>query len=72
MTHKRNFWFYSQIPTLKEYILVSQDREAVQVFFRDDFQKKWQMEWIVGIQAVVNLQSLKADLELEEIYFDVD
>jgi Uma2 family endonuclease len=69
---QEKFWFYSQLPTLGEYILVSQDREAVQVFFREDFQQKWQMEWIVGKQAVVNLQSIKTELALEEIYFDVD
>jgi Uma2 family endonuclease len=69
---QEKFWFYSQLASLKEYVLISQDRVAVQLFYRESHKEKWQMEWIVGNEAIVKLQSLKAEIPLEDIYFDVE
>jgi Uma2 family endonuclease len=67
---REKFMYYSQIPTLKEYVLVEQDQPLVQVFFRGDSGKKWQMEWFSGVKSTVKLQSVEVAIPVGDIYAD--
>ena len=62
---------YKLIPSLTDYLLVSQDRAKVEHFVR---QKSG--DWICtvseGLEGVVSIDSLKCALPLSEIYLKVD
>ena len=59
---------YQQTSTLKEYVLVAQERREVTVFRRAD---GWRPELISAPEAVVEFRSIKQALSLAEIYEDV-
>ncbi len=65
-TDKREkFFAYTSIPSLEEYVLVSQARPEVTVFRRTD---KWAAEKFSGLKSKAKLQPLKMSLPLSAIY----
>ncbi|EIM63093.1 Uma2 family endonuclease [Desulfobacter postgatei] len=64
------FAYYRAIPTLKEYILISQKKIRVEQFIlRDD--NKWEYRSYEGTNLVLNMQSIQCELPLSEIYLNV-
>jgi len=65
------FAIYRQIPSLKEYLLVSQYRVAVEHFSRgaDD---RWSFRDFTARDATVTLESVGCTLRLAEVYDKVD
>jgi len=65
------FALYRRIPSLKEYLLVSQYRVAVELFTRgpDD---RWALTDFTARDATVNLSSIDCTLRLAEVYDQVD
>lgn len=66
------FKFYSELPSLQEYVLIDHKRAAVQIFYRAKNTDLWQISWIEGQEAIVRLQSLELELPMQEIYFKTD
>lgn len=62
------FMYYSQLSSLKEYLLVDQNQCMIQIFYRATAEDKWQMEWLMGTEAVIYLQSININLSAEDIY----
>lgn len=63
------FHFYRSIPSLQEYILISQDKAQVEVFARrGDF---WKINIIEGLAASLALESIDVYLPLARIYRNV-
>lgn len=59
---------YQSLPSLREYVLVSQDKREVQVYRRQE--KGWDLE--VFLEAdTVRLESIDFELPLAEVYRDV-
>ena len=64
------FAYYRAIPTLKEYILISQKKIRVEQFIlRDD--NKWEYRSYEGTNLVLNMESIQCELPLSEIYLNV-
>jgi Uma2 family endonuclease len=68
------FGYYRQLPSLREYLLVAQDRMLVEHFVRED--DGWLLTETTDPGAVVRLPSINCEVPLAEIYrkivFSVD
>ena len=64
------FTHYKSIPTLREYLLVSQHHPHVTHLFKDE-DGKWIHEDVNDLDSSVQLRSLGCELPMSEIYRDV-
>nr|WP_320190676.1 Uma2 family endonuclease [uncultured Desulfobacter sp.] len=67
----KKFGFYQALPTLKEYILVSQDEYQVEQFTRSN-NGKWEYQSYKSIDQVLKIESVNCELPLSEIYWNID
>jgi Uma2 family endonuclease len=67
----RKFFCYQTLPSLKTYILVSQDEPLVQVFEKQS-DSKWVFEHYEGLEAIVPLPSIGCELKLADVYSRVE
>ncbi len=65
------FKLYRDIPTLEEYVLVSQDTVNAE-HYKKQQDGKWLLEEIKNIHDKVTLSSIECELELKEIYERVE
>lgn len=65
------FKHYRQIDSLKEYILVAQDRPTVERFVRQP-SGDWLLTEFSGIDQVVALGTLNVQVPMSEIYQDIE
>ncbi len=63
------FRLYRTLPSLREYVLISQDKPMVEVFFRDE--AGWHFEAWEGLEAMVALRSLNAEMAMKDLYRNV-
>ncbi len=61
------FSLYREIPSLREYVLVSQASARIETFYRRD-DGGWSFGPFEGLEAVAKLLSLNIDLPLSEVY----
>ncbi|MEO1514849.1 MAG: Uma2 family endonuclease, partial [Bacteroidota bacterium] len=66
------FYFYRQIPSLQEYVLIEQDRHVVEVYFKKDKMELWRISRYDGIDQAIVLQSLGITIRMQDLYFDID
>ncbi len=64
------FWDYQQIPSLREYVLVSQSSQVVEIFRK--LEGGWLYESQRGAEAVLKLESVGCEIPFGEIYRNVD
>lgn len=64
------FTRYRHLETLREYVLVAQDRPHVEHYVRQK-DESWIFTETDGLDATITLPSVDADLLLTEIYLDV-
>ncbi len=55
----QKFWFFSQLPSLREYVLVEQDHWAVETRYRSSAESEWVMAYFEGEEAEVVLRSFQ-------------
>ena len=67
---RHKFSHYVLLPSLREYVLISQDELNVQVFLRQD-DATWKLTFYRGLDAVARLESIEIDLPLAEVYAGV-
>ena len=67
----RKFEFYRSLPSLQEYILVAQDRPAVDRFVRQA-NGQWLLFDYHGLEAAVPLVEIGCQLRLSDIYEGVE
>ena len=58
---------YSRLASLREYVLIEQDTQVVQVYYRDSPDALWQMQWFRDTANVV-LRSIDITLKLADLY----
>lgn len=63
----KKFEYYRALPSLKEYVLVSQNRPAVETFFKQD-ERNWLFTAVNGLSKSIVLQSLDDEIALQDIY----
>jgi len=61
------FELYRRIPTLQEYLLVSQTKPAIEQFIRQA-AGGWLLQETTGLLAVLHLPALKVQIPLADIY----
>jgi Uma2 family endonuclease len=61
------FSLYRAVESMKDYVLVSQDRPRVEVFSRRE-SGDWRIECVEGLEAAIALPSIDATLKLADIY----
>lgn len=66
------FYFYRQIPSLKEYVLIAQDRPVVEVYFKQEGSDLWRISRYEGTETTIQLRSLGIQIRMEELYFDLE
>lgn len=66
------FDLYSRIPTLEEYVLISQDRYAIDRFSRKQQDDAWRLSTYRGQDAVLELESIGISIPLIDIYDAVE
>ena len=64
------FGHYRKIPTLREYLLVSQNKPHIERYLRQD-DGKWEFSDATGLDAIVELSSIDCTLPLSEVYEQV-
>lgn len=62
---------YRTIPTLRDYILISQDDYRVEQYMRQE-NDEWLLREFVGIEAQLTIRSIDCVLNLEDIYEKVE
>ncbi len=65
------FLKYAAIPSLKEYVLIDQNRVFVEIRYRNEAGKSWEVTYNMGLSAEINLRSIGAKLILKDIYRSV-
>ena len=65
------FTRYRLVPTLREYVLVSQDEMCIEWYTRND-QGEWVYHVANGPEGVCHLESLTIDLSVAEVYRKID
>lgn len=66
------FYFYRQIPSLREYILIDQSRYVVEVFLKKEKNDLWRISRYNSLDQMINIQSLDIEISMKELYFDID
>lgn len=67
----RKFESYRTLPSLEEYVLISQDRPRVERFLRQQ-DSAWLFVEVAGLQEAIALPSLGCRLSLEALYEGVE
>jgi len=67
----KKFAHYRQLPSLREYVLVSQDAPTIERFTRES-DDRWVLTTARGLDAVLPLPVIEAELPLAEVYAKVD
>jgi len=62
------FYFYRQIPTFKEYVLIEQDKHVVDVHLKGDSSDFWKITRYEGLDTIVELESIGVELSMERLY----
>ncbi len=66
----KKFEYYRTIDTLKEYVLVSQDKPMVEVYFRKE-KDRWLYSVARGLDNTIIFQSLEHEIALKDIYHKI-
>lgn len=61
------FRMYKSLPSFQEYVIINQDMPIVEVFNRID-EKKWQVTSYIGLDEVVQLETIDVELKMSDIY----
>ena len=67
----QKFLHYRQLPSLREYLLVSQHEPLLELFSRQD-ENLWALRQAVGLDAQLEIPTLGITLALAEIYAGVE
>jgi len=65
------FNFYQGIPTLKEYILISQDKYRIEQYVRQEKKDTWEYRSLKSIDQTLKIESASCEIPLDEIYLNV-
>jgi Uma2 family endonuclease len=64
------FHLYRQIPSLREYVLIEQDKAQVEIYKREG--GLWKITRIQGVENTLLLSSLELEIDFQRIYYRVD
>lgn len=62
---------YRSLDSLQEYVLISQDKPKVEVWYREE-KNLWRISNAIGLEAKVFLHSIDCEISLADIYYLID
>jgi len=62
------FYFYRQIPSFNEYVLIEQDKHVVDVHLKEDSSDFWKITRYEELDTIVKLESIGVELSMERLY----
>ncbi|MEL6866017.1 MAG: Uma2 family endonuclease [Bacteroidota bacterium] len=65
------FHFYRQIPSLREYVLIEQDKAVVDVYFKQEGTDLWRISRFEGLEQRMVLNALGIQISMRELYYDI-
>jgi Uma2 family endonuclease len=65
------FSHYRQIDSLREYLLISQDKPRIERYVRQA-DNKWLLEEVNGVESTMRLEAIDCELRLAEVYDRVE
>lgn len=65
------FYKYRQLPSLKEYVLIDQEKPVVETFYKRE-NNIWEISRATGLDQTIEIKSLGFNLSLRELYIDVN
>ncbi|MEM1318840.1 MAG: Uma2 family endonuclease [Bacteroidota bacterium] len=65
------FYFYRQIPSLQEYVMIEQKRHVVEVYFKKEKNDLWKITRYTDWDQNIQLQSIGIEISMRDLYFDV-
>lgn len=66
------FAHYRRLESLREYILIAQDRPWIERYVRQADGQDWVLTEVSGLGSVIALPSIRCELALAEVYDKVD
>lgn len=63
---------YRRLPSLKEYVLIAQDRPSVETYIRCEERNDWRYQANTELEGTVRFESIGCELELADIYRRVE
>lgn len=67
----KKFQEYMKIPSMQEYVLVSQEEARIEHFMRGE-DERWILTIVAGLVATLELPSVGCSLLLEDVYLKVE
>jgi Uma2 family endonuclease len=61
------FSHYRKIPSLREYVLISQEAAVVDTYYRTE-NKLWEIRTMQGLTEPIQLKSIGCTIQMEEVY----
>lgn len=68
----RKFECFSSLPSLREYVLLTQHEPKAQLHYRSSASEPWQVTWVSEPDQVLTLQSLGVETTLGELYLKTE
>ena len=65
----RKFFFYQQIPSLKEYIMIDSKKRFIYIA-RKQNNDSWKLETLPEAASILHIQTIDFQLSLDELYYD--
>ena len=66
------FYLYRQLSSLKEYVLIEQDRYVVDVHYKSENSDLWRITRYEGKDQTLQLQSIGIEISMKDLYDDLD
>ena len=63
----KKFWHYRQLPSLQEYVLISQDSALVEIFSRQA-SDEWLLRTYEGLETKVRFACLDVEILMRDLY----
>jgi len=67
----KKFEYYRRVPSLREYVLVSQETPRVESYYKED-QSHWTYTVTKGLDQSIPIRTLDRELALGDLYLKVD
>ena len=68
----KKFEYFSKLPSLREYVLLSQHEPKAQLHYRTSNTDLWQITWVAGLDQTLTLQSVGIETTLQELYLKTE
>ncbi len=65
------FYKYRQLKSLKEYVLIDQEKAMVETFYKRE-NNIWEISRIAGIDQLIEIKSIEVSLNMRELYSGIN